>query len=454
MGEPPRRTSTTISSALHQSGLYGRVARRKPLLSKWHMTAHLEFAKRHLKDSQTIRNQIFWSDKTKIELFGLNTKHHVWMKLGTIPTVKSGSAEKNVRNSPNTGLVVVRDQRVVGLHCSGPEHGPRLAASDLYFSRRPCATCLKMLINAGVSRISFWPGDPEMSLLAVRPNGTDSISQEAMLDAIASEKLKSNSRPHISVVVQPVAPGLQQFVEETSLGCDFMERQRRRNLDTFSEEFLIPHEQCHRDILTKIAWLLQEGLPACNPEQPQPQGVSQEIARHCIVQARLLGGCDGTGRLYLVGCGYNAYPVGSEYGQYPQMDTKQQDRQRRKYRYIIHAEQNALTFRSEEIREEENTMLFVTKCPCDECVPLIRGAGIKQIYTTDLDSGKDKGDISYLRFHSLQGVLKFIWQTTCNNTCTGSVHPNISPAGQVQDGNDCPSYTRNAQSLHQCSDYL
>lgn len=58
------------------------------------------------------------------------------------------------------------------------------------------------------------------------------------------------------------------------------------------------------------------------------------------------GGCDGTGRLYLVGCGYNAYPVGSEYGEYPQMDNKEQDRQRRKYRYIIHAEQNALTFRS------------------------------------------------------------------------------------------------------------
>ena len=46
-GEPPRRT--TSSAALHQSGLYGRVARRKLLLSKRHMTAHLEFAKRHLK---------------------------------------------------------------------------------------------------------------------------------------------------------------------------------------------------------------------------------------------------------------------------------------------------------------------------------------------------------------------------------------------------------------------
>ncbi|KAK3574637.1 hypothetical protein QTP86_011551 [Hemibagrus guttatus] len=78
-------------------GLYGRLARQKPLLSKRHMTAHLEFAKRHLKDSQTMRNTILWSDATKIELFGLNGKHHVWRKPGTvhhlantIPTVKHG----------------------------------------------------------------------------------------------------------------------------------------------------------------------------------------------------------------------------------------------------------------------------------------------------------------------------------------------------------------------------
>ena len=42
MGEPYRRT--TISAALHQSGLYGRVNRWKPL-SKRHMTACLEFSK-------------------------------------------------------------------------------------------------------------------------------------------------------------------------------------------------------------------------------------------------------------------------------------------------------------------------------------------------------------------------------------------------------------------------
>ena len=37
-----------------------------------------------------MRNNILWSDETKIELFGLNAKRHVWRKPGTIPTVKHG----------------------------------------------------------------------------------------------------------------------------------------------------------------------------------------------------------------------------------------------------------------------------------------------------------------------------------------------------------------------------
>jgi hypothetical protein len=57
------------------------------------MTAGLEFDKGHLKDSQTMRNKILWSDEIKIELFGLSAKHQVWRKPGTVPMVKhiSGS---------------------------------------------------------------------------------------------------------------------------------------------------------------------------------------------------------------------------------------------------------------------------------------------------------------------------------------------------------------------------
>ena len=42
-------------------------------------------------------NKILWSGETKIELFGLNAKNHIWRKPGTahllantIPTVKHG----------------------------------------------------------------------------------------------------------------------------------------------------------------------------------------------------------------------------------------------------------------------------------------------------------------------------------------------------------------------------
>ncbi|KAL0163166.1 hypothetical protein M9458_042562, partial [Cirrhinus mrigala] len=87
MGESCRKS--TITAALHQSGLYGRVARRKPLLSARHMKARM--------DSKMVRKKILWSDETKIELFGLNSKRYVWRKSGTahhlsntVLTVKHG----------------------------------------------------------------------------------------------------------------------------------------------------------------------------------------------------------------------------------------------------------------------------------------------------------------------------------------------------------------------------
>ncbi|KAG2463554.1 TC1A transposase, partial [Polypterus senegalus] len=95
MGESCRKS--TITAALHQSGLYGRMACWKPLLSARHMTARMEFAKRHLKDSEMVRNKILWSDETNIELFGLNSKRYVWRQPGTahhlsntVLTVKHG----------------------------------------------------------------------------------------------------------------------------------------------------------------------------------------------------------------------------------------------------------------------------------------------------------------------------------------------------------------------------
>ncbi len=87
MGESCRKL--TITAALHQSGLYGRVAPEASPQSR-HMKARME-------DSKMVTNKILWSDETKIELFGLNSKRYVWRKPGTahhlsntVPTVKHG----------------------------------------------------------------------------------------------------------------------------------------------------------------------------------------------------------------------------------------------------------------------------------------------------------------------------------------------------------------------------
>ncbi|XP_037552369.1 cytidine and dCMP deaminase domain-containing protein 1 [Nematolebias whitei] len=473
-------------------------------------------SRRETRDSSSQTDSRLHGHGPRLSKVNLFTLLSLWMEL--FPQEQQEEAENS--QIRRIGLVVVQGGKVVGLHCSEAElhagqvaiiqHGAGLAGCQLHFSRRPCATCLKMIINAGVSQVSFWPGDPEISMLrSAPPKHTDPhgpaspyMTEEAALDAVAVEKLKSNSRPHIGVVLQPPAPGLLQFVKETSQGSDFVERmadddpelnveelfdrERLRNFRDFSERFLGETSQQHKQILirmglenfcvepyfsslrnnmTELVEVLAAtaaGLPrqhygfyrepsAASPT-PQHGPVSQEVSRHCIILARLLAyrtedpkvgvgaviwakgrsaGCCGTGRLFLVGCGYNAYPAGSKYAEYPQMDDKQEDRQRRKYRYIVHAEQNALSFRVRDIKPDEDTVLFVTKCPCDECVPLISGAGVSHIYTSDQDRDKDKGDISYLRFSGLKDIGKFIWQKTPSAHLTnGCVGKHSRPAEQ------------------------
>ena len=57
----------------------------------------MEFAKKHLHDTAGMWRNVLWADKTKIELFRLNSKCYVWHKPNTtphpvniIPTVKNG----------------------------------------------------------------------------------------------------------------------------------------------------------------------------------------------------------------------------------------------------------------------------------------------------------------------------------------------------------------------------
>ena len=107
---------TTISQALHKCGLYSTVARRKPSLKKAHRESRLRNAKNNSGDSEAVLQKVLWSNKTKMELFGLNAKCYVWGKPNTahypentIPTVKHGCGSIMLwgcLSSAGTGVVV------------------------------------------------------------------------------------------------------------------------------------------------------------------------------------------------------------------------------------------------------------------------------------------------------------------------------------------------------------
>ncbi|KAK1342135.1 hypothetical protein QTO34_016892 [Cnephaeus nilssonii] len=422
------------------------------------------------------------------------SSHRRWRRELSVPPDQSATPATRVPPPPcllsnrghsegtvkKTGLVVVRNMKIVDLHCSSEElhagkialikHGSRLKNCDLYFSRKPCSACLKMIVNetwqhgpgthkatlaspkgdtgsattpkrqptklqpvlpgtpwrkmrpiaqpnrnsgygsrqkrqtgrslqgrrqtlagvcnedesgrlwlepaaktkkawvpAGVNRISYWPADPEISLLSEA-----STSEDAKLDAKAVERLKSNSRAHVCVLLQPLVCCMMQFVEETSYKCDFIQKMAKTfpdtNIDFYSKcrqerikeyemLFFVSNEELHKQMLMTIGLenlcenpyfsnlrqnmkdlilllaTVASSVPSCKhygfycdkTEQSNEihnQSLPQEIARHCMVQARLLAyrtgsrwGEERSNCLQLwaglcLGCGKECQPAG------------------------------------------------------------------------------------------------------------------------------------------------
>ena len=90
-------SESTVRRRLHEVGLYGRVARKKPYVNKINRRKRLESAKNYREKSLGFWNKVFWSDESEFSLFRSDGKVVVWRlpkkEFGpecTIPTVKHG----------------------------------------------------------------------------------------------------------------------------------------------------------------------------------------------------------------------------------------------------------------------------------------------------------------------------------------------------------------------------
>ena len=87
---------------------------------------------------------------------------------------------------------------------------------------------------------------------------------------------------------------------------------------------------------------------------------------------------------YIVSVGYNGFPKGVDSDAFPLTDNE--DFEKSKHAYIIHAELNAILNAKTNL---EGCVLYVTLFPCNECAKIIAQTGIKEIIYLS-DSKHDK----------------------------------------------------------------
>jgi dCMP deaminase len=87
-----------------------------------------------------------------------------------------------------------------------------------------------------------------------------------------------------------------------------------------------------------------------------------------------VGACIVNNKKRIVGIGYNGFPYGVEDDIFPWENGD--DFLNSKYPYVVHAEPNAILNSTVSL---DNSTLYVTLFPCNECAKLIIQSGIKEV---------------------------------------------------------------------------
>lgn len=388
------------------------------------------------------------------------------------------NTEKKITDSERINKVgtvfVTRDGEILSLDCSRDSlHGvvnvlvdfhDRVKGCTVYISRKPCSSCVKLMVRARVSRVFYLPLEPENPVEEDLQKADRLARVCAIGQSIYVPQIRESVMTQSEVRNSPYTPQKHSH-KETAFEL-LNKYWNAKWITRIAKQLRWPEFESLKaetsllmgstlewiarvafvDIPSSVyfrAWFAGETPLDFAPENgntttsednlkvPDPNNSNwQELARHWSRLAQILSQYSddprrGVGAVVVVdnrvvATGWNSYPPETKYGDFPRAsDNDPECFQPKKYPFIIHAEQAAILSRNTSNISKLSTTLFVSKKPCDECVPLLTKVGIRNVV---FPKPNPKHHGTYLKYSMLkkmvqQGKIKGFQSTEQGNNC-------------------------------------
>ena len=298
------------------------------------------------------------------------------------------------------------------------KHHDRVKGCRAFLSRKPCTYCAKLLVQGGITAVSFPPVEPEYHCMRKQEErvgvlfDAGQITQNVFFPQIEMDLVTSEEE----LVAKGISSNdIRQFGENISRRFWNEESVRRMTGGSI--------QQMHDDFQNLVQWFTQIYLSlqhlkfklsarseeasvssqekTIRPFDPEHNLFEEQIAKHMLglammtiqrtVEPKTGVGCVIMKNNDVMAVGWNNFPSMVIEEDFHYACDQERDK---KYPFFIHAEQNALLMRN--TTDVTDGIIFVTKIPCHECTPLVKVAGINTVVlATPLKPIKEKYRLNY-----------------------------------------------------------
>ncbi|XP_074839896.1 cytidine and dCMP deaminase domain-containing protein 1-like isoform X2 [Carettochelys insculpta] len=341
--------------------------------------------------------------------------------------------KSNILKFFKTGIVICeanKPKRIITMDCSTKElHAvPKallrfpnaLRGCEVYLSRMPCISCAKLLIQAQVSQVYYWPNlemqttEVTVNLIDMQAEQVDNIFRESYITSavyipiLDVERVKKRISPRTGSTATdkntaPITSVYDSHLESSKI-LEILNLAHIKKDKLFHDSYKEDVEKAQESFQT-----LAGGTDATimeNNFQDAIRSISKQPKyTHALQLCNLLAARNdspntGVGTLIyrkedIIAVGYNGFPKGTANSLFAQKDDCTCDQQA-----IICAEANAIILRTED--DLSGTELITTCEPCGICENLIKAMKIEKIIwpnryekkseVATKDSTEDKND--------------------------------------------------------------